>query len=132
MKGSLHNTIDTTVIPMKDTHVSDGSMNDPAVRVLKLIDFNVLVSLTPSFFRNIGIALYNELKIVFKNFWSEIVLGKSLTDQTQTIKKQVSVSFGSGKYEEGGGEFKIRDVQLSSERKAATEFEQTFGNTVLS
>jgi len=79
---------------------------------------------------------------VLTNFWKAIwggfqnignaFTGKAQKDGTevQNIKKQVSVSFGASKYEEGGAEFKIKDIQLSAERQAKTEFEQSFGEAV--
>lgn len=86
------------------------------------------------FWGGIANSLFSALRDAFRNFWSLLFTGNALssalgTATTAAAKKDVA-RFGSDDPNAGGAEFKIKDANLRSQRKATQSFEESFADAV--
>lgn len=83
-----------------------------------------------NFWVNVVKAFVNGLVSAFKAVFSGEAFKSSVSSGVTAATKQPLAKFGSDDPNAGGGEFKIKDLQLSSQRKQAGAFEDTFPTTV--
>ncbi len=87
---------------------------------------------TWQYWAGIGKALFTAVANYFKNFWAVLFGGETVSQATGALDKSMgkAVTFGSDDPNAGGGEFKIKDANLASQRKAADTFESSFSETI--